>query len=169
MGFPWNSATDKKNVHLANALYERAFQFALTLVILGQIITIENPTRSWLWELPIIAELYKFCFFVHLHACMFGGARKKKTSLLTNETGFQSLSIFCDGSHAHEPWGVDENNEFNTAKGAQYPQGLCDEYCRVLHFATARSQERHISRTATDGRRGGGQPTIFQTFHATTR
>ena len=63
---------------------------------------------------------------------MFGGMRKKKTSLLTNETGFQSLNVLCDGSHSHAPWGLDGNKEFNTAKEAQYPQGFWDEYCRVL-------------------------------------
>ncbi|CAL1153917.1 unnamed protein product [Cladocopium goreaui] len=119
-------------VEAANSLYERAFKFALMLVTLGHIITIENPTRSWLWELPIIMALLECCFFVHLHACMFGGARKKKTSLLTNESMFESLSVFCDGSHEHAPWGIDENNEFNTAKEAQYPQGFCEAYCQVL-------------------------------------
>lgn len=132
MGFPWNSQTDAKKVQQANDLYERAFQFAITILVLGHCLTIENPTRSWLWELPIIAMLYRYCFFIHLHACMFRGMRKKKTSLLTNKTEFQALSVFCDGSHEHAPWGIDENNEFNTAKEAQYPQGFCDEYYKVL-------------------------------------
>lgn len=65
MGFPWNTEADALKVHVANALYERAFRFALTLVTLGHILTIENPTRSWLWELPIISALYNYCFFVH--------------------------------------------------------------------------------------------------------
>ena len=132
MGLPWNSPSDAKKVGAANSLYERAFRFALMLVTLGHIITIENPTRSWLWELPIIMALLECCFFVYLHACMFGGARKKKTSLLTNEPMFETLSVFCDGSHEHAPWGIDQNNEFNTAKEAQYPQGFCDAYCQVL-------------------------------------
>ena len=101
MGFPWNKPGDKLKVEAANDLYNRAFIFALMLVQLGHVLTIENPTRSWLWELPIILPLLQCCFFVHLHACMFGGARKKKTSLLTNETEFQALSKFCDGSHVH--------------------------------------------------------------------
>ena len=70
---------------------------------------------------------------------MFGGTRRKKTSLLTNESSFQSLQRFCDDSHSHEAWGRDENMQFNTAKEAQYPQGFCDEYCKVLAAIINRS------------------------------
>ena len=139
LGFPWNSETDAKKVQMANELYTRAFLFAATLISLGHLITIENPTRSWLWELPIIFPILAQCFFVHLHACMFGGLRRKKTSLLTNESSFQSLQRFCDGSHEHAEWGRDENFQFNTAKEAQYPQGFCDAYCEVLQSIIARS------------------------------
>jgi hypothetical protein len=58
------------------------------------VITIENPTDSWLWELPFVIALYSYCFFVDLHACMFGGLRRKRTSFLTNESKFQALQIF---------------------------------------------------------------------------
>ena len=58
---------------------------------------------------------------------------KRKRPCLTNETEVPSFeSSFCDGTHEHAAWGVDENNEFNTAKEAQYPQGFCDAYCDVL-------------------------------------
>ena len=76
--------------------------------------------------------LYSYCFFVDLHACMFGGLRRKRTSFLTNESKFQALQIFCDGSHEHAAWGIDEFGNFNTAHEAQYPKRLCHEYCKVL-------------------------------------
>ena len=76
--------------------------------------------------------LYSYCFFVDLHACMFGGSRRKRTSFLTNESKFQALQIFCDGSHEHAAWGIDEFGNFNTAHEAQYPKKLCHEYCKIL-------------------------------------
>ena len=78
MGLPWNSLADDRKVQAANKLYSMAFVFAITVLQLGQVLTIENPTRSWLWELPITQPLFQFCVFVHLHACMFGSARKKE-------------------------------------------------------------------------------------------
>ena len=36
---------------------------------------------------------------------------------------------------------MDENNEFNTAKEAQYPQGLCNAYCDLLMQLLAREPE----------------------------
>lgn len=83
LGFPWNSKSDKIKVHSANELYSRAFAFALKLLQDGVSFTIENPTGSWLWELPFVQPLYDKCFFVDCHACMFGSSRKKRTSFLT--------------------------------------------------------------------------------------
>ena len=121
--------SDFQKVSQANTLYERACNFVLFLVFLQQVVTIENPTDSWLWQLPLMQALYKYCFFVDFHACMFVGLRKKRTSLLTNETRFQELQRFCDGSHEHAAWGRDERGNFNTAHEAQYPKGLCQAYC----------------------------------------
>ena len=132
LGIPGMSSQDSLKVSQANQLYERACQFVLQLLFLCHVITIENPTDSWLWHLPYFEMLYKYCFFVNFHACMFGGARKKRTSFLTNETRFQGLEKFCDNSHEHAPWGRDEFGNFNTAHEAQYPQGLCDAYCKIL-------------------------------------
>lgn len=132
LGVPWNSERDAHRVRLANELYQRACAFALQLVFLRHVVTIENPTDSWLWELPFVTALYSYCFFVDLHACMFGGSRRKRTSFLTNESKFQVLQIFCDGSHEHAAWGMDESGNFNTAHEAQYPKRLCHEYCKIL-------------------------------------
>eukprot|EP00435_Cladocopium_sp_Y103_P004644 s2855_g1.t1 len=132
MGVPWMNARDAAKVRQANHLYERACQFVLQLLFMLHVVTIENPTDSWLWTLPCVAALYQYCFFVNFHACMFGGKRKKRTSLLTNETRFQALPRFCDESHEHAAWGLDETGTFNTAHEAQYPKGLCEEYCKIL-------------------------------------
>ena len=40
---------------------------------------------------------------------------------------------FCDGTHPHKQWGYDfEKGEFNTAKEAEYPKALCEQYANVL-------------------------------------
>ena len=76
------SEGDAKKVEQANQLYERACKFVLQLVFLLHVVTIENPMDSWLWQLPFMVALYKYCFFVDFHACMFGGLRKKRMSML---------------------------------------------------------------------------------------
>ena len=126
------SKWDALKVQQANCLYERAVQFVLQLIFFMHVVTIENPTDSWLWQLPFVAALYRYCFFVDFHACMFGGKRKKRTSFLTNESRFQALHRMCDNSHEHAAWGLDDAGNFNTAHEAQYPRGLCEEYCKIL-------------------------------------
>lgn len=131
-GFPWNSESDKIKVDAANQLYEKAFSFALKLLKDGATFTIENPTGSWIWELPFVKPLYSSCFFVDLHACMFDSTSRKRTSILTDDKCFVKLRRFCDYSHDHEKWGIDERGNFNTAKEAQYPRAFCVEYATAL-------------------------------------
>ncbi|CAK8996836.1 Uncharacterized protein SCF082_LOCUS4952 [Durusdinium trenchii] len=40
---------------------------------------------------------------------------------------------FCDGSHEHEEWGLDDKGNFNTAKEAQYPQAMCEAYFKAVN------------------------------------
>ena len=65
-----------------------------------------------------------------------------------NDERFEALAKFkmCPGEHQHEPWGLDDNNEFNTAKEAEYPIGMCQAYAQVL---TAIANDKGISLTAS--------------------
>ena len=65
-----------------------------------------------------------------------------------NDERFEALAKFkmCPGEHQHEPWGLDDNNEFNTAKEAEYPNGMCQAYAQVL---TAIANDKGISLTAS--------------------
>lgn len=83
MGVPWMNQVDSEKVRQANMLYQHACNFALTLIRLSHVFTIENPSNSWLWELPCMTQLTPECVFVDFHSCMFGGARKKWTSSLS--------------------------------------------------------------------------------------
>ena len=123
--------TDIKSYRLTNCT-RRAFDFAMKLVEDGAPFTIENPTGSWVWELPFAKKLYSHCFFVDFHACMFGSTRRKRTSLLTSHACFLALRKFCDNSHTHDAWELDQYGKFNTAKEAQYPAQFCQAYAKIL-------------------------------------
>ena len=132
-GLPGLTQDQQLKVTAANELYAWADQFIQFLHEQGVPWTIENPSNSWLWELPEMSFALAHGHFVCLHACAYGGERKKKTSFLCSDDAFSALEKFCDGSHPHKPWGYDyEKGEFNTAKEAEYPRALCEQYANIL-------------------------------------
>ena len=50
-GFPHLTGADKTKVSLANQLYQSAIRILQVCVILGCLVSIENPARSWLCAL----------------------------------------------------------------------------------------------------------------------
>ncbi len=84
MGVPDMTPGDSIKVAQANVLYGKAAKFIQWLLDNGHNVVLENPTNSWLWELPMMQSIMARCLFVNFHACMFGAERKKKTSFLTN-------------------------------------------------------------------------------------
>ena len=71
------------------------------------------------------------------------GARKKNTAFLCSSSQFCELEKFCDGSHPHKEWGYDfEKGEFNTAKEAEYPRALCEQYAIILERIVFETNER---------------------------
>ena len=132
-GVPNMSARDRLRVELANALYMYMCDFCLSLNSMQVPWTIENPTNSWLWELPCMQRLVNASYFTTFHSCAYGGARYKSTSFLTNNAAFLCFCRQCDGSHEHLGWGFDtEKQQFSTALEAEYPKQLCEEYARTL-------------------------------------
>ena len=132
-GVPTMSQKDRSRVEQANALYMHMAKFCCFLNAMQIPWTIENPTNSWLWELPCMEELVSMSYFASFHSCAYGGKRYKATSFLTNHPAFLTFCKECDGSHDHLPWGFDaEAKQFSTALEAEYPRPLCDEYARVL-------------------------------------
>lgn len=138
MGVPDMTQGDYIKVTQANTLYTKAAKFILWLLDNGHYVVLENPTNSWLWDLPMMRPVVARCLFVNFHACMFGAERKKKTSFLTNIEALQEMGIFCDEGHAHAEWGQDAQGNFNTAKEAQYPKKMCEVYIDIiLHLCEA--------------------------------
>ena len=138
-GVPDMSQKDRHRVEQANAIYMHMANFCVFLNAIQIPWTIENPTNSWLWELPCMEPLVETSYFASFHSCAYGGLRHKATSFLTNHPAFLTFCKECDGSHQHLPWGYDETTkQFSTALEAEYPRPLCEEYARVLvDIATA--------------------------------
>ena len=96
--------------------------------------SIENPTNSLMWELRFFLFAVVHGEWIHCHACAFGGTQKKLTTFLVSDAAtFQPLERLCQGDHEHEPWGYDYNaGTFNTAKEAEYPEGMCTVYAGIV-------------------------------------
>jgi hypothetical protein len=132
-GVPNMTDRDQARVDQANTLYMHMCDFCIFLNNRNVAWTMENPTNSWLWELPCMEFLVNQMFFTSFHSCAYGGKRYKATSFLTNNPVFLILCRQCDGQHEHLPWGIDEaTQQFSTALEAEYPKCLCEEYAMVL-------------------------------------
>ena len=99
---------------LANILYKVAAELALFCEDNDICWVIENPTNSLMWKTTPFVNLFKelkerrvepqWC---HMHMCMHGGDRDKKTSLLHGgSVSLKELSVVCDKSHTHKAWGL---------------------------------------------------------------
>lgn len=134
--FPWGlpdldgAALDR--VTTANAIYWRTVQFCSWLSSMDIHWTVENPARSYMWELPCFIELCHVATFYDFDSCMHGGERLKHTSFLWSSVAVQSLCLQCDGLHEHLEWGGSSNGVFNTAHEAEYPLLLCQRLSELF-------------------------------------
>ena len=134
MGLPGISELDQVKVDAANRLYLRMGLFTQWLHERGVAWVVENPTNSFLWELPYFSFAVEHGIFAHCHACAFGGTRPKKTSFLSNKRNILMMQLQCEdvAPHEHEPWGYTPSQGFATALEAQYPDGMCNQLVRFL-------------------------------------
>ena len=135
MGFPWLTGFWKDKVDSANSIYIHlvAFCFWLNLLHIGW--SIENPGRSYLWNIEDYKILMSAAIFILFHSCIHGSDRKKLTALLTNRAQFQVLAGYCQGDHEHLPWRHKNENGrviFDTSKEAAYPKLFCERFANVL-------------------------------------
>ena len=134
LGLKCLSYKDQMRVDGANALYAVLGKFIEELHKRGIPWSVENPTNSLMWNLHYFLFAIVHGEWVDCHACAFGSTRKKLTTFLVSDaTTFQPLQRFCPGDHEHEPWGYDhDTSTFNTAKEAEYPDGMCDTYASIV-------------------------------------
>jgi hypothetical protein len=84
------------------------------LIQSNNIIIIENPRGSWLWELPKFSDLLNLGFVdVDFHHCKWcpstAKCRAKWTRLRTNCPALLQLAGPCHQKHVHLPWGFRDN------------------------------------------------------------
>ena len=106
-GFKNLAEPDAGRVKSANAIYKSAAAFCKHVSRCHPRVglSIENPTNSWMWQLPGFAELAKQMTVVTFAACRHGSKRDKSTSILTNVTAMEDLAGPCPGGHVHAKWG----------------------------------------------------------------
>ncbi|CAE7225523.1 unnamed protein product, partial [Symbiodinium sp. CCMP2456] len=147
LGKPGLAGPSKDRVRAANELYRFAIRVVLWAFQRGVPVTIENPSRSWLWPAleclvkrmtaeygPDLRRAWKSLRYFDLDACMFGGKRKKRTRLASS-FDLSSMARSCDGRHEHLPWSITEVNNklsFATAEEAQYPSLFCQTFANLF-------------------------------------
>ena len=142
-GLPHLSPNEAERVRLANLSYDATMELISLLVDLGVSCSCENPSNSLFWKYVEIRRGLAAIggFFTAFHSCMHGGARDKSTTFWSHNPRskdvnlFESLSVFCDGSHQHAPW-VPKNHQgkmhYPTSEEAAYPVVLCQRMAHIL-------------------------------------
>ena len=130
-GVPGLTDVEQAKVNSANEIYGRCAYFCLQLARDNIGFSVENPSESHMWLFPAFSPLLLLCDMVHLHSCMYGGARKKSTCFATNVSKLKELALECDGSHPHKKWGKLQSG-FATAEEAAFPVRLCDAFVSLL-------------------------------------
>ena len=141
MGVHGLSYHDQMRVDGANSLYGVLGRFVEELHERHIPWAIENPTNSLMWNLQFFLFAIAHGEWVDCHACAFGSTRKKLTTFLVSDGDlYKPLQRFCPGDHEHEPWGYDHaTSTFNTAKEAEYPDGMCKTYVDIVqHIVSQR-------------------------------
>ena len=122
---------DKLRVSAANVLYAFTADVMEKCCRLQILCMVENPRNSLFWFVTSWVEmpLAHLLFFQDHQACMYGSKRPKFTRLCANFEQVCTISMLCDNSHEHEPWGVIRHGAkrtFATALEVHYPKALCE-------------------------------------------
>ena len=99
MGLSSLRGVAKIKVLAANKLYAFARKVMDLCERKGIPFICENPRRSLMWMTDPFLQLPGTFRFQHVHSCMYGGKRKKRTSFLMNFHA-ANLLLECDESRA---------------------------------------------------------------------
>ena len=184
-GLPGLAGVDLKRVTTANAIYKNIAALCELAMKSGAYVSIENPSRSYMWMTRWMAKLISDFNLVEVkfQQCMWSGRRDKWSSFYTNAEWLHHLARECDQSHHHAPWGVSfhgNKHSFNTAEEAEYPQKLCAEIASSAMQAAlvlgciavplqSKSSKRPLPKSGAAGRqpRGNNGPEIIPEFDYT--
>ena len=156
-------AADREKVETGNDLARITFMDAEKARAAGATIAVENPTNSFMWDLPEARALAAApgMMRVDFSNCMFlGGLRNKKTALITNSEAIAaefrgklcSGRVLCDRTGLqHLTWTPTvvggQITSYRTEGEAEYPRGMGDALGRALVRQRA---ERPSATAATD-------------------
>ena len=168
------NSVEGQRVAEANRLYRFAFDIAVFCIQHSIPFCLENPPRSFVWQLFAsmalaseeagLAGKWNNLEPVDLHACMFGGARAKPLRFLCPKGLFSNLAVACDKSHSHKPW-LTTRSRAEVAEDASYPTELCIKmvtqllaFLRASHLPLPAPVRLHDKSLASVGK----QPRRFQ-------
>ena len=137
LGLPHLTADEAARVNKANDIYRNIARLVRECVARNVLVSVENPTRSYLWETPYFQELIDegLLHEVAFQQCMWGSARNKWSSWYVSGDVLDTLAKTCDRTHPHAGGGVrrdDNKRHFAAADKAAYPQKLCDEVAMLV-------------------------------------
>lgn len=149
MGLPNLRSVDQLKVDLANKLYQCAIHLLQVCMVLGCLVSIENPARSWSWALLAMfvkathqpdfiswfANLESF-FLTRVHMAV---SETNEPSCLQHMACLQSWRPAVLKNHVHaswQPFRTEQGIAFPPAAEAEYPSLLCDRMANcVLQMA----------------------------------
>jgi hypothetical protein len=132
-GLPRLPPREAARVETANKIYQFAASVILLCNELGKDWTLEQPHRSLFWKTKYwrSVEQHLDPVFVKFDHCMYKGSRPKRTMVAGSFASLKGLETFCDGQHAHLPWGRTPHG-FATAEEVQYPLELCRAWGAIV-------------------------------------
>ena len=129
---------DRNRVSQANRLYQVCRDVAVLCQSLDIWWSIENPTSSLMWITSPFRSLWNTLrskiHFATFRNCVYGGDRKKSTTLWTSCAQLEGLSCVChkDFAHMRKEWGRQSDGSWATSHEAAYPPALCSQFASIV-------------------------------------
>ena len=137
-GLPELEGSDPRlhlRVSVANILYDFAAKLMGKMSRLKKVMSVENPSRSYLWHIDEYkALLSPECGDVVWDMCAYGGARKMARRLrCCPVSAFLKLEAKCDNLHPHKSWTIGgRTSKFGTGEEAVYPDDFCQKLAECV-------------------------------------
>ena len=127
------STNMQSRVDKANVLYKICTIVCHPCHAKGILYSCENPFNSFMWKTKHFRRFLNTVphFQTALHHCMFGSSRQKKTLLVHNCVGLQSMAVLCDGQHEHDSWGM-VKDKWATSLETTYPWPLAKAMAQCI-------------------------------------
>ena len=145
LGRPNLTEFEQKKVRSANELALFTVKILQTVMHSDTIVTIENPTNSWMWLVietyskqmrdTMLESFWHRMTQVQFSNCAHGGDRPKNTTFRSTHKLFLPLAMPCPQNHEHKPYTltkVASQWSFDTAKESEYPALLCRRFVQLL-------------------------------------